>query len=220
MASTFMAYLDSNLRVQSDGLSGGVLEKQIFLDLLHNPLPNLPAPRDPNCSICHDTMTDPKHVKVCNHAFCWKCLERWLDECEKNTCPMCRDSNKLFNTEFEIFVANLLPKRQERYQGPWPVDIFQDRRDDIARAGGLEAFRVIFDEYVRYKNAGGTHLNNNQNWSLTSHFWVSNVRSLVPWNEAYESFRRGHDLWNLNYEMVRPVDLRGRHGSIKLMMPY
>ena len=40
-----------------------------------------------NCT-CPTTMHDDTGKKVCDHSFCFKCINKWSKE--KNTCPLCR----------------------------------------------------------------------------------------------------------------------------------
>ena len=44
-----------------------------------------------NCSICHDTFTDPKLLQ-CFHVYCQKCLQALVDRYKQDglTCPICR----------------------------------------------------------------------------------------------------------------------------------
>lgn len=50
-----------------------------------------PFPEDAECPICYETVTR-KESKVlkCNHMFHSACIQRWLGEMHKDTCPTCR----------------------------------------------------------------------------------------------------------------------------------
>lgn len=40
------------------------------------------------CPICYEDVRIPSCIKPCNHMFCHKCINRWL---QKNpACPVCR----------------------------------------------------------------------------------------------------------------------------------
>ncbi|XP_065836658.1 RING finger protein 151-like isoform X2 [Oscarella lobularis] len=41
------------------------------------------------CDVCHCTLKDPA-VTPCRHIFCKVCIERWLDNGRRTTCPTCR----------------------------------------------------------------------------------------------------------------------------------
>ena len=40
------------------------------------------------CPVCYKTHTEYK--LTCGHSFCYQCITHWYQECENNTCPMCR----------------------------------------------------------------------------------------------------------------------------------
>lgn len=40
------------------------------------------------CSVCKDNFADSP--LACKHSFCFECLEKWKDEQEKKSCPLCR----------------------------------------------------------------------------------------------------------------------------------
>ena len=40
------------------------------------------------CTICQDPVSDSVRKTICNHYFCRKCIEPWLNELNK-TCPNC-----------------------------------------------------------------------------------------------------------------------------------
>ena len=40
------------------------------------------------CPVCYRTHTD--YNLICGHSFCYQCITHWYQECENNTCPMCR----------------------------------------------------------------------------------------------------------------------------------
>ena len=42
------------------------------------------------CIICFDNITD-KFTTKCDHSFCSKCINSWVDE--NNSCPLCREEN-------------------------------------------------------------------------------------------------------------------------------
>ena len=41
------------------------------------------------CGICLNIFTNPYTPKGCAHAFCYGCISRWIQEPQRNTCPMC-----------------------------------------------------------------------------------------------------------------------------------
>ena len=41
------------------------------------------------CGICLDIFRNPYTPKGCAHAFCYGCISRWIQEPQRNTCPMC-----------------------------------------------------------------------------------------------------------------------------------
>ena len=42
------------------------------------------------CSICLDTIIDDRKTLECNHVFHHQCINNWIDESLKFTCPLCR----------------------------------------------------------------------------------------------------------------------------------
>lgn len=46
------------------------------------------VPLDCLCPVCQDVLEDPKETIVCQHAFCYPCITRWLQE--HDSCPTCR----------------------------------------------------------------------------------------------------------------------------------
>lgn len=41
------------------------------------------------CGICLNIFNNPYTPKGCAHAFCYSCISRWIQEPQRNTCPMC-----------------------------------------------------------------------------------------------------------------------------------
>jgi len=41
-----------------------------------------------NCPICFDDINHNKITIICNHDFCYQCLNEWFKN--HNTCPICR----------------------------------------------------------------------------------------------------------------------------------
>ncbi|KAM9359087.1 nuclear factor 7, ovary-like [Symphorus nematophorus] len=42
-----------------------------------------------NCNVCSETFTDPVSLS-CNHSFCSSCLQKFWEQTEKKTCPICK----------------------------------------------------------------------------------------------------------------------------------
>jgi hypothetical protein len=45
-------------------------------------------PKDTICTICQDVIITQSRKTLCNHFFCCKCIEPWLNEMNK-MCPNC-----------------------------------------------------------------------------------------------------------------------------------
>jgi len=47
-----------------------------------------------SCSICSEDFNDDTKIfsTICLHIFCYSCIEKWICEEHKNTCPMCRSN--------------------------------------------------------------------------------------------------------------------------------
>jgi len=48
------------------------------------------------CEICDDILTEPRALIPCLHTFCFQCIQRWHQSCQKErnpfNCPLCRTS--------------------------------------------------------------------------------------------------------------------------------
>lgn len=50
-----------------------------------------PFPKDSECPICYESIIKKECKKLkCNHLFHKRCIDRWLGEMHKDTCPTCR----------------------------------------------------------------------------------------------------------------------------------
>lgn len=61
------------------------------------------------CPICHDVLQEPVSLRGCEHVFCSKCINDWLQHNKKKICPIDRnetDRNQ-FQTPLRLF-CNLL----------------------------------------------------------------------------------------------------------------
>tara|TARA_B100000482_G_scaffold174958_2_gene143767 strand:+ start:3268 stop:3936 length:669 start_codon:yes stop_codon:yes gene_type:complete len=47
------------------------------------------ATEELKCGICLTLFTNPYTPKGCPHAFCYACISRWIQEPQRNTCPLC-----------------------------------------------------------------------------------------------------------------------------------
>lgn len=55
-----------------------------------------PIPEELICPICNDVLKRPTQpVAGCDHVFCFKCIEQWLENGSQSTCPMDRTSLQL-----------------------------------------------------------------------------------------------------------------------------
>lgn len=52
---------------------------------------HLPFPDDQECPICYEMVTRKEsQVLKCKHIFHTSCIQRWLGDMNKNSCPTCR----------------------------------------------------------------------------------------------------------------------------------
>ncbi len=51
------------------------------------------VPEKLKCSICTDLLSDPRLTECCGQHYCQKCLQSWLKQQRKQSCPHCRQRN-------------------------------------------------------------------------------------------------------------------------------
>ena len=112
---------------------------------------HLHEPRE-TCEICYEEIpqSDMRHLELCSHSFCEKCIKKWLGSGLENSrkCPMCRtyivrDKTDLMNLIKYLCQRTQTPRATYPSRVAIADDIFTVLASDFARKNIPECFWAI-----------------------------------------------------------------------------
>ena len=96
------------------------------------------------CPVCYKTHTECK--LVCGHSFCYQCITHWYQDCENNTCPMCRKDIS-FECNGDVREVHI---QCNRYATVDDFIVFHELLDDYRGMDIKDIEYLRSQEWVRY----------------------------------------------------------------------
>ena len=129
------------------------------------------------CPVCYENLTIENVVNLqCVHALCKTCFKNWVDDSDKNTCPVCRADILKSVTHKLRFEKNIIKLQYE-------IEVSNSRIDDIRKI-----YNTVQNKIFQCRGEKKYLLNENNDLNCIK-------KSLITKIEEYK-----HDIWRYGNE--------------------
>ena len=104
--------------------------------------------KDEKCSICLEEISGDISITKCNHIFHYTCLSKYINNCEKTDCPICRSDLKTGKKK-DVYNNNIIQ---------------QNNRNFFNRINEFDIFRENTENRNNRINQRNYHFNSNNNF--------------------------------------------------------